>query len=134
MSEPLSRRNARSWQRLWTLWIGVQLMNRVGILDSVQDLGGVVSIDSDVLRSQVRSDECRATMPATQSHPNVTARLGEILMSPSLVKPETDAAFADHLFPDVNADPFGIEGHPTPSHGRQDAPPVGIGPCPRCLY
>src|ERR1700687_619040 len=96
-------------------------------------LRGIIGIDPHILRSQIGGEKSHRVPAAPKLHPNIADRLREMAVSLPLVEQAGDSIAAYLLTADKNLDARRIDGHTAPSHCRENAPPIRIGPSPRRL-
>jgi hypothetical protein len=99
-----------------------------------EDSGRIISVDADVLSSQVGGDKHSGSASPSKLHPDVAVRLRQSLMSLFFVEGVGDAVAANHLPGDEDAYFSRVDWHTGVSHCGQYASPVWIGASPSGLY
>src|SRR5258706_1493332 len=97
-------------------------------------LCGIIGVDPHIFGGQIGGEKSHRLLAAPHLHTNIADRLCEMAVSLPLVERTGDAIAAYLLTANKNLDARWIDGCAAPSHCRENASPLRIGPTPCRLY
>ena len=103
------------------------------MLAQVPFLRGIIGIDPHILCGQIGGEKSHRMLAVSKLHTNIAHRLNEMAVSLPLVERAGDSIVAYLLTANKNLDARRIDGRAAPSHRRENASPIRIGPSPRRL-